>query len=343
MPRLVRKYTDLSRPIRAFRFTVEVKEERTRIDSLLRTHYPWHSRTFYRRKIERGEVLVNDASAKPSVRVRAGDRIEIQLPEDPTAPERETADDLVILYEDDEMVAVDKPSGLAAHPVGRTRHGTLINKLHARYRSDDPETDVVPRLAHRLDRDTSGVVLAVKNRRIDARIGHLFTTRKVRKTYLALVQGVPAESSGEIDAPIGDDPDADTAIHQAVRPDGLSARSHWRVRQAYGRHALVELRPLTGRTHQLRVHMAHIGHPIVADHLYGDPRPLLRSHAEPRVAPPDDVVLLARLALHAQRLEFDHPDTGAPFCLESPLPPEFAAAVDELGRLASDPATRARA
>lgn len=325
MPRLERQYTDLSRPIRAFEFTVEPKEEGTRLDSLLRAHYPWHSRTFYRRKIERGEVVVSGRSAKASARVRAGERVEIQLPEDPSAPERESGDDLVILYEDAEMVAVDKPSGLSAHPVGRTRHGTLINKLHARYRHEDPKQDVVPRLSHRLDRDTSGVVLAVKNRRIDALIGGLFTTRQVRKTYLAIVQGVPAASEGEIDAPLGADPDADTSLHQTVRADGVPALSRWRVVQAFARHALLELQPLTGRTHQLRVHMAHLGHPIVCDHLYGDPRPLLRSRVDPDTAPQDDAVLLARLGLHACRLAFTHPRTGAPFAVESPLPADLAA------------------
>ena len=336
MPRLERQYTDLSRPIRAFTFTVEVKEEGTRLDSLLRAHYPWHSRTFYRRKVERGEVEVNGRRAKASARVRTGDAVVIQLPEDPTAPERETADDLVMLFEDEQMFAVDKPSGLAAHPVGRTRHGTLINKLHARYRRDDPKLDVVPRLSHRLDRDTSGVVLGVKNRRIDALIGDLFTTRQVTKTYVALVQGGPEADEGTIDAPMGDDPEADTAVHQTVRPDGQPARSRWRVRERFPRHTWMELEPLSGRTHQLRVHMAHIGHPIVCDHLYGDPRPLL-SHrcGAARAEDPDDppTVLLARLGLHAHRLAFVHPLTGTPFEVSSPVPPDLTHALQCLRAL----------
>ena len=334
MGRLQRTYTDLSRPIRAFRFTVEPKEEGTRLDSLLRTHYPWHSRTFYRRKVERAEVRLNEGRAKASSRVKSGDCVEILLPDDPTAPARESAEDLVILHEDADMVAVDKPSGLAVHPVGRTRHGTLINKLHARYRRDDPEHDVVPRLSHRLDSDTSGVVLAVKSRHFDGLVGELFTTRQVEKTYLALVQGVPLPARGEVDAPLGDALDADTTIHQAVRADGSPARSRWRVLRAYRHHALVELSPLTGRTHQLRVHMAHIGHPIVCDHLYGDPRPLLRSRADAAIPPARDAVLLARLGLHAHRLAFRHPVSGAPFQVESPLPSDLSAATQALADLA---------
>jgi len=327
MSRLERTYQDLSRPIRAFDFVVERLEAGTRLDALLRAHYPWHSRTLYRRKIERGEVSVNDARAKPSVRLREGDRVVIQLAEDPTAPERETSEDLVILYEDEHLLAVDKPSGLAAHPVGRIRHGTLINKLHARYRSDDPAEDVVPRLAHRLDRDTSGIVLVVKNRAVDAAVMDIFVARALKKTYLALVTGVPAEDTGEIDAPLGPDTQAETTLHQTVRADGLPARTRWRVRRRFRRHALLELDLLTGRTHQLRVHLAHVGHPIVCDHLYGDPRPVLRSHADPCIEPLEDGVVLARLALHASRLEMAHPVTGAPLVLESPLPPALTEAI----------------
>lgn len=333
MPSVQRQYLDLSRPIREFTFAVDAKEDGTRLDALLRAHYPWHSRTFYRRKVERGEVLLNGATAKPSARTRPGDVIVIKLPEDPTAPERESSDDLVILYEDEHLLAVDKPSGLAAHPVGRTRHGTLINKLHARYRSDDPKQDIVPRLAHRLDRDTSGVVLVVKNRKVDAAVMDIFMARDLEKTYVALVEGVPSTSAGAIDAPMGPDADADTSLHQVVRPDGAPAHTRWRRTRAFARHALLELQLLTGRTHQLRVHLAHIGHPIACDHLYGDPRPLLRSFADPRIEPDDDAVVLSRLALHAHRLEMAHPVTGEPLVLTSPLPPELTHAIDALGQL----------
>ncbi|MDJ0521230.1 MAG: RluA family pseudouridine synthase [Planctomycetota bacterium] len=330
MPRLQRQYLDLSRPIREFRFTVEAKEEGARIDALLRAHYPWHSRTTYRRKVEQGDVLVNDALVKPALKVRTGDVVVIKLPEDPTAPERECDKDLVVLHEDEHLLAIDKPSGMAAHPVGRTRHGTLINKLHARYRSDDPRRDVVPRLAHRLDRDTSGVVLVVKNRHVDAQVMDIFMAREVRKTYFALVEGVPEQPGGWIEAPLGPDPDADTSLHQAVRPDGLPARTRWSVARTFARHALLELSLLTGRTHQLRVHLAHIGHPIVCDHLYGDPRPLLRSHVDRSIHPDDDGVVLARLALHAHRLELDHPVTGTPLLVESPLPAAIQQALEIL-------------
>ncbi|MDF1700596.1 MAG: RluA family pseudouridine synthase [Planctomycetota bacterium] len=330
MPRATRQYQDLSRPIRAFTFTVDAKEEGVRLDALLRAHYPWHSRTFYRRKVERGEVSVNERTGKPSTKVRTGDVVVIQLPRDPTAPDIEDGDDLVILYEDAEVLAVDKPSGMAVHPVGRTRHGTLINKLHARYRDADPKKDVVPRLSHRLDRDTSGVVLGVKNAEVDALVMRIFIERRIEKTYFALVQGVPAEDEGFIDAPMGPDPDADTGMHQAVLPDGQPAKTRWRVARRFARHAWLELDLLTGRTHQLRVHLAHIGHPIVCDHLYGDVRPLRRSFAGQDVALEDDDILLARLGLHAQRLKLEHPITGATLVVESPIPADIGRALEAL-------------
>ena len=330
MPRLTRQYQDLSRPLGAFTFTVDAKEEGLRLDALLRQHYPWHSRTFYRRKVERGEVSVNGRKGKPSTKVKLGDEVVIELPRDPTAPDVEEHEDLVILWEDDDLLAVDKPSGMAVHPVGRTRHGTLINKLHARYRDPDPRKDVVPRLSHRLDRDTSGVILGVKNKAVDARVMQMFIDREVSKTYFALVQGVPGDDEGFIDAPMGVDPHADTEMHQAVRADGAPARTRWRVVERFARHAWVEVDLLTGRTHQIRVHMAHIGHPLVCDHLYGDVRPLMRSFVAPGLAPDEDAVLLARLGLHAHRLALAHPVSGEPLVLESPVPADLQRALEAL-------------
>ncbi len=330
MPALERVYQDLSRPIRAFTFTVEALEEGRRLDTLLREHYPWHSRTRFREKLKRGEVQVNGAAGKPSTRVRKGDIVRVEIPVDPNAPELETADDLEILFEDEHLVAVHKPSGMAAHPVGRTRHGTLINKLHARYRSEDPNEDTVPRLGHRLDRDTSGVVLCVKNRDVDARVVDAFTRRKVRKTYLALVEGAVADDDGVIEAPLGPAVDGESELHQCVRPDGLASKTRWRVIERFPRHTLVECRPHTGRTHQIRVHLAHIGHPILADHLYGDVRPLTRRRVDPTTPRAEDRVILSRLALHAHRLELDHPITGAALAIESPLPQDMTAAVEAM-------------
>ncbi len=323
--RLERQYHDLSRPIREFTFVVDAPEEGMRLDALLRAHYPWKSRTYYQRLVARGDVRLDGQPSKASIRVKRGMRVVVRQPVDPAAPERESADDLVFLYEDDALAAIDKPSGMTVHPSGRIRHGTLIIKLPPRYRSDHQAADIVPRLAHRLDKDTSGIVLIVKNRRVDAIVTEQFTRREVEKTYLALVQGVPREAEGVVDAPLKRDPEGGTHLHMHVHPAGQCAGSRWRVLQAFRRHALVQLNPLTGRQHQLRVHMAHIGHPILCDHLYGDLRPLMRPDAE-------DAVLLERLALHAHRLRLDHPLTGEPLDFTSPLPDDLQQAVDALAK-----------
>jgi 23S rRNA pseudouridine1911/1915/1917 synthase len=283
--------------------------------------------------LRRGEVRVNGAVAKPSTRARKGDEVVIELCVATGTPERESDEGLVVLYEDDHLLAVDKPSGMACHPVGRIRHGTLINRLHARYRSEAPGRDVVPRLAHRLDRDTSGVVLCVKHREADRRATDLFTLRRVRKTYLAIVRGVPARPAGRIEAPLGADPAGETALHQRVCPDGYPATTDWSVARAFRRHALLELHPLTGRTHQLRVHLAHLGHPIVADHLYGDLRPLHALDEAPHLPAAEETVLLGRLALHAHRIELPHPLSGEPLSITSPIPPDLAGALGALERL----------
>lgn len=335
MPRLDRIYQDLSRPIREFTFVVDALEEGMRLDALVRAHYPWRSRAHFQRMLARGEILLEGHPSKPSGRVKQGMRVVVRLPTDPAAPQRESAHDLVFLYEDDALAAVDKPSGMTVHPTGRIRHGTLINKLHARYRCEDPEADVVPRLGHRLDKDTSGVVLIVKNRQVDALVTKAFTHRRIEKTYLAIVDGVPAEREGLVDAAIARDPRGSTHLHMCVDEGGQPARSRWRVLRAFPHHALLELSPLTGRTHQLRVHMAHLGHAVVCDHLYGDLRPLMRSDVLGRTLPPDeDGILLTRLGLHSHRLVLDHPLTGRLLEIESPLPPDLASAVDEMIRLA---------
>ncbi len=344
MPRLTRQYRDLSRPVTEFTFTTTLPEEGARLDVALRAHYPWRSREHFQGMVERGEVTVNGTQRKPSTRLRKGDVVRVRIPVQAGAPERESGEGLVILYEDDALVAIDKPAGVVAHPTGRIRHGTLINRLHARYRRPgDPREDVVPRLAHRLDRDTSGVVLVVKDRRLDAAVTRSFFRREVRKAYFALVRGLPTGESGLIDLPIGPREHGDTKLQMEVREDGQASRTRWRVLERLPGHAWMELEPLTGRTHQLRVHLAALGHPIVADHLYGDLRPLRRSTAVPSVPETDDAILLDRLALHAHRLEVPHPVTRLPLVLTSPLPQDLVRALSALRELAGGASRGGRA
>lgn len=335
LPRLARQYRDLSVPVTEFTFTVNLPEDGTRLDLLLRAHFGWRSRQHFQGMIDRGDVLVNDAVRKASLRLRKGDVVRVRIPVAADAPEKESGDGLVVLYEDEALVAIDKPAGVVAHPTGRIRHGTLINRLHARYRRPgEGRADVVPRLAHRLDKDTSGVVLVVKDRRLDAEVTRSFFRREVRKTYFALVRGAPVADAGRIDAPLGPEEDGETKLQMCVREDGQPSRTSWRVVERLGRWTWLEVEPHTGRTHQIRVHLRHLGHPIVADHLYGDVRPLRRSDADPTLPDAEDAVLLDRLALHAHRLELAHPATRAPLRLESPVPPDLLRALDGVRALA---------
>src|SRR5438105_4686717 len=171
--------------------------------------------------ILRGDVTLNGAVRKPSTRLLFKDRVAVRIPVPAGAPARESGEGLVILHEDDALVAVDKPAGVVAHPTGRIRHGTLINSLHARYRRPgEGRADVVPRLAHRLDRDTSGVVLVVKDRRLDAAVTRSFFRREVEKTYWALVRGWPVADRGVVDRPIGPASLGETKLQMEVREDG---------------------------------------------------------------------------------------------------------------------------
>ncbi len=334
MPRLTRRYRDLSVPVSEYSFTANLPERGSRLDVVLRAHFPWRSRAHFRRMIARGEVTLNGAARKPSARLTPGDVVRVRIPVPADAPAKETDAGLVVLYEDEALVAIDKPSGVVAHPVGRIRHGTLVNRLHARYRREgDPAADVVPRLAHRLDKDTSGVVLVVKDRRLDAIVTRAFHRREVEKTYLALVHGSPVPDAGEIDLPIGPAQVRDTRLHMDVTEGGRHAVTRWRVLERFPGHTWLEVRPKTGRTHQIRVHLKALGFPIVADHLYGDLRPLRRSTVVPNLPPEEDSILLDRLALHAHRLELVHPVTRLPLVVTSPLPADLARALEGLRAL----------
>jgi len=307
---------DLGKPITEIDIAVTSAEDGLRLDALLKRYVTWRSRTRLKHRCSCGFVTVNGIARKGGVRVREGDRVHADL----GALEDEVRHDeirLDILYEDEQLVAIDKQPGIVVHPVGRYLFNTLINALHLRYRRpDQPALDVVPKLCHRLDRETSGVLLVSKDDRIRPSLSFQFLNRLVEKEYLAIVHGVVEREAGVIDGPIGASDRGDHRMRRAVRPDGLPARTDYRVLARGAAHTLVSAHPHQGRTHQIRVHLDHLGHAVVDDPIYGpDPEP----------DGPAPGISLGRQALHNRKLRFYHIVLDRFVCIESALPDDMRA------------------
>lgn len=281
-----------------------------RLDQWLARQLPQYSRSRLQDWIKLGLVRIDGgAAAKASLVLRGGERIEISpapLPELKGASPEEIP--LDILYEDDWLVAVNKPAGMTVHAGAGRHEGTLANALLGRYATlSSVNGDTRPGIVHRLDRQTSGVLLVARTDAAHRALAAQFAGRVVEKTYLALVEGLPDAASGRIEKPIGRH--HLNRLKMAVSDRGRYAVSDWRVLQRGARHALLEVKIGTGRTHQIRVHLASIRHPVAGDRLYG-------AHG----APVDD-----RFFLHAQRIRFQHPEDGRLMDLEAPLPSDLEA------------------
>lgn len=292
--------------------------DRNRLDLFVKAMIPSMSRTRIQQRIDEGRVEVNGAARPANWRVLAGDAVLVRC----TVPDNgaDAAKNIVldILYEDGDVVAVNKPAGMVVHPVGKHRHDTLLNALYWRYADNLPEGESVT-LANRLDQYTSGVILAAKNARSKRLLQEDFEARLPGKTYLALCRGRLERDGGEIDLPIGPGP-AEEGVRRdlcvmAVRHDasGKESLTRYRVEERFPRFTLVRLFPVTGRQHQLRVHMAAIGHPLVADVRYGGGARLELQDADGGKAS------IERYALHAAELTFRHPADGRAVTVSAPL------------------------
>ncbi len=292
-----------------------------RLDRALAARMPEHSRTEIQAWIDGGRVLVDGRAGRRSDRVRGGERVGVTIPAPRPATVEPEDVPLSVLFEDEHLLVVDKPSGLTVHPGSGRPAGTLANALVHRLRGL-PETIGAdrPGIVHRLDKDTSGAIVVAKTEYVQRRLSAAFAARHVKKTYLAVVHGSPPEDVGEIDLPIGRSRTRRTKM--ATRHDGgRRAVTRWRVEQRLPRHAVVRAMPVTGRTHQIRVHLLSIRHPIVGDPIYGNPG-----------LPGED--LAPRLLLHAWRISFEHPVTGERVGAEAPVPPDIAQAIRALAALA---------
>ncbi|MGA2652317.1 MAG: RluA family pseudouridine synthase [Terracidiphilus sp.] len=319
-----------------------------RLDQFIAAQLEGVSRSRVQLLMEQGSVLVNGEREKASFKLRGGERITL-IGEPHPAPLKATAEDipLDVVFEDADLAVVNKPAGMMVHAGSGQNEdarskGTLVNALLYRFKKlSSTGGDLRPGIVHRLDKDTSGLIVVAKNDRTHAELGEMFATRQMKKTYLALVQGEVERKQGTINAALGRDPVRRTRMTTQPLDNSRSAVSHYevvrRLSNRFGKFTLVRVRIETGRTHQIRVHMASIGHPVVGDTLYGGAGQLTdqvaaqapTSKAARRKADPERL-RLGRNFLHAARLEFTHPRTGKLLELEAPLPQELESF---LGRL----------
>jgi 23S rRNA pseudouridine1911/1915/1917 synthase len=283
-----------------------------RLDVFIARSLPGLTRSRVKKLIEDGHVTVAGERAKASLRLEPGQRVAVDVPaaRDPSAEAE--AIPLDILYEDSDLLVINKPPGMTVHPSPGHESHTLVNAILAHCDDLSGIGGVLrPGIVHRLDRDTSGVILVAKNDAAHNGLARQLKERLVEKTYLALVEGTPKPAEGVIDAPIARDPK--NRQRMAIVEGGRDSVTAYRVVERFPGYALVEARPRTGRTHQIRVHLAAIGHPIAGDRIYG--------HAARD---------LPRQFLHAWRIVFTHPHTGERVEFEAPLPPDLLPVMERL-------------
>jgi 23S rRNA pseudouridine1911/1915/1917 synthase len=322
-------------------FEVAAEARGQRLDQFLAAQLEGVSRSRVQLLIEQGDVLVDGAREKASQKLRGGERITVTGEPHP-APLKAVAEaiPLDVIYEDKDLAVVNKPAGMMVHAGSgqnedaRSR-GTLVNALLHRFKTlSSTGGELRPGIVHRLDKDTSGLIVVAKNDRAHAALGAMFAGRQMKKTYIALVEGEVKRDKGTINAAVSRDPVRRTRMTTQPNENARSAVSHYevvrRIATRFGKFTLVRVRIETGRTHQIRVHMASLGHPVVGDTLYGGAGQLTdqqaanaaQSRAARRKAEPERLKL-GRNFLHSARLEFAHPVTGKQLELEAPLPEEL--------------------
>ncbi len=284
-----------------------------RLDKYISSQCPDLSRTQVQKLIVAGNVTVNGAPAKAAQKVVAGDEVRLQVPPPAPSPLMAEAIPLKIIYEDADLLVIDKPAGLTVHPAPGHRTGTLVNAVLAHSPEIDKGETERPGIVHRLDKDTSGLIIVAKNAPAHLKLAEQFKNRTITKVYLALVKGRLTPSEGTIEANIGHSPRDWRKM--AIVTRGRAAATQYKVVRYLGNYSLLEVRPKTGRTHQIRVHLAAIGHPVLGDATYG--------------AKTD---LIARQFLHAHRLGFRLPSTGEYREFQAELPPDLQQTLAKLDR-----------
>ena len=314
-------------------FHVDPASAGLRLDQFLVAQLAEVSRARVQELITQEKVQVNGAPAKAAMKLRGGERVEI-VGDAVRPPLKAVAEDipLSVIYEDDQLAVIDKPAGMMVH-AGAAKaddarnRGTLVNALLHRFGKLSAGGHALrPGIVHRLDKETSGLIVVAKDDITHRKLQEQFAARNVKKKYIALVHGWPKQASGTIDRPIARDPVRRIRMTTRTR-SGRTAVSHYRVLRRidspFGKLALVDVRIDTGRTHQIRVHLASLGHPVAGDRIYGAPEQLKTGKTKP--------LTLGRNFLHAAELEFTHPTTGRTLHFRAPLPPELREYLKTLG------------
>jgi 23S rRNA pseudouridine1911/1915/1917 synthase len=312
-------------------FEVKSRIEGKRIDAYLASRFTDYSRQVLQKVIDAEGVRVNGRTVKASYRVRPGDVVSIHLPELPQSKPAPEDLPIEIVYDDEHLTVVNKPAGMVTHPARGNWRGTLVNALQFHFdRLSTLAGENRPGIIHRLDRDTTGLLVVAKDERIHHKLALQFELRRVQKEYLALVYGVPQRDSDYIEQPIGFHPiSREKMAIRSAADGGKSAVTFYQVEERFRGYALVRCQPRTGRTHQIRIHLTHIGHPIVADKLYsGRDRLTLEALRNPdkreiRLFETQETTLIDRQALHAHVLRFQHPASGEQLSLRAELPADF--------------------
>lgn len=307
--------------------SIGVEAAGLRLDSFLASHLTEISRTRIQRTIEAGDILVNQHVAKPGYRLRAGDHIEIDLPDPPLVELVAEPIPLDVVYEDDDLIVVNKAAGMVVHPGAGVDSGTLAHALVYHFNSlSGTAGRIRPGIVHRLDKETSGLLVVAKNDVTHERLSDQFRDRNVFKMYIALVHGRVSKDRGEIDARIGRGTRNRTRMAVLRGGAGRTAHTNFEVAERYQEFSLLKVQIKTGRTHQIRVHMAHIAHPVVGDAAYGGGREnSIRNSSIKRA-----VQSLGRHFLHSAELVFNHPRSGERLAFASPLPAELTGLLKQL-------------
>ena len=296
---------------------IQSQESAERIDALLARSLEGFTRSAAQRLLEQGRVTRDGVPVKKNHKTAPGEIFLVSLPEPETSELTPQDLHLDVVYEDDDLIVVNKPRGMVVHPAPGHSDGTLVNALL--YHCGDSLSGVGgerrPGIVHRIDKDTSGLIIAAKNDFAHLALSEQLSDHSLSRTYEAVAHGRFREDSGTVDAPIGRHP-ADRKRMAVTQKNSRAAVTHWQVLTRYAAHTHIQCQLETGRTHQIRVHMAHIGHPLLGDLVYG--------HKKPEKG-------LEGQCLHARRLRFVHPRTGEPVELECPLPDWFQEILGKLG------------